>query len=90
MSHRSLTQLFDEAVALLDAQGFVLRYEHLGGNGTGYCQMGERLLMVIDVAQSVDDQLQQLTCAIASQPIPSSVEPSSELLALVDQEREAN
>lgn len=90
MSHQSLTgQLFDEAIAVLNAQGFVVRYEHLGGNGTGFCQLGQQSLMIIDVAQPVDEQLQQLTNAVASQPLPDAVEPSAKLRALIDQVTEA-
>lgn len=76
-------KLFDEAAAIVAAQGFEVRFEHLGGNGTGYCQLGERRWMVIDVAQPLEEQLEQLAAAIASQPLPAGTTPSAALQSLL-------
>ena len=76
-------KLFDEAIDVLHAQGFAVRYEHLGGNGTGFCQVGQQRLVVVDVAQNAEEQLDQLAGAIASQPWPDSIELSNQLCSLV-------
>ncbi|WP_425396833.1 hypothetical protein [Aeoliella sp.] len=77
-------QLFDEAIAIAKQQGFEIRYEHLGGSGTGYCQVGEQRWLVVDVAQPVEEQLEQLATAIASEPTPEGLEMSCELRDLID------
>lgn len=84
----ALSRLFEEAVAVLAMQGFKIRYDHLGGDGTGHCQAGEELWMVIDVAQPVDEQLDELAAAIASRAIPAA-SPLSESLALLCQRHAA-
>lgn len=77
-------QLFDEAIAIAKHQGFEIRYEHLGGSGTGYCQVGEQRWLVVDVAQPVEEQLEQLATAIASEPAPEGLEMSRELRKYID------
>ncbi len=79
-----LGKLIDEAIAVVEAQGFDVRYEHLGGSGSGHCQLGERRWMVIDVAQPTDEQLDQLAVAIASWPIPAATALSDELRACIE------
>lgn len=76
-------QQFDEAMRVVQAQGFEVRYEHLGGSGTGYCRVGERRWMLVDVAQGVEEQLEELAAAIRSEPLPEGVELSAELRGLV-------
>lgn len=73
------SQLLDEATSLIQALGFEVRFDYLGGDGTGHCRLGQRRLMVIDVAQPVDEQLDRLCRAISSQPLPPGVIPSEEL-----------
>lgn len=75
------SQLVDEAIRVLEAQGFEIRYEHLGGAGTGYCQLGEKRWVVVDVAQSAEDQLEQLAIAIATRPLPAEMQLSEQLAA---------
>lgn len=77
------SQLVDEAIRVAEAQGFEVRYEHLGGVGTGYCQLDEKRWVVVDVAQAADEQLEQLSIAIATKPIPPEVELSKPLASLV-------
>lgn len=76
-------KLFNQAIAIVGRQGFEVRYEHLGGNGTGYCRVGTRQWVVIDVAQPVEEQLEQLARAIGSQPLPAGTELPEELRTLV-------
>lgn len=77
-------QLFDQAIAVAKTQGFEVRFEHLGGTGTGYCQVGARRWMVVDVAQPVEEQLEQLAFAIASEPFPDKAEIDQQLRELID------
>ncbi len=74
-------QLFDEAVAIATAQGFEVRYEHLGGSGSGHCRLADRHWMVIDVAQPTDEQIDALAEAIASTALPDGMTCSKDLLA---------
>jgi hypothetical protein len=76
-------KLFNEAIAILQQQGFEVRYEHLGGSGTGYCRVGSRQWVVVDVAQPVEEQLEQLAAAIASEPLPADTTLPAELRTLV-------
>ena len=76
-------KLFNQAIATVQQQGFEVRYEHLGGSGTGYCRVGSRRWVVVDVAQPVEEQLEHLAAAIASEPLPANAELSEELRELV-------
>jgi hypothetical protein len=78
-------KLYDEAIAVITGQGFDLRYVHLGGSGSGYCQLGDRRIMAIDVAQPIEEQIEQLVAAIASCRLPGSITLSDELRPLVQQ-----
>ncbi|MGI9456002.1 MAG: hypothetical protein ACR2NU_05535 [Aeoliella sp.] len=62
----NISQLLDEALAVATRQGYEVRHEHLGGNSTGYCQLGEQRWIVIDVTQPTEDQLDCVTEAIAA------------------------
>ncbi len=75
-------RLFDEAITVLAMQGFKIRYDHLGGDGTGHCQAGEELWMVIDVAQPIDEQIDELAAAIASRALPTGTPISESLTSL--------
>lgn len=77
-------QLFDQAIAVAKQQGFEVRFEHLGGSGTGYCQVGERRWLVVDVAQPIEEQLDQLSAAIASEPIPAGTPIDQQLRQLIE------
>ncbi|MCO6045636.1 hypothetical protein NG895_17195 [Aeoliella sp. ICT_H6.2] len=77
-------QLFDQAIAVAKQQGFEVRFEHLGGSGTGYCRVGERRWLVVDVAQPMEEQLEQLAAAIASEPIPNGVRIGDDLRQMLD------
>lgn len=49
-------ELLDEAVAVAQQLGFVVRQEWLGGN-SGCCEMRGQKWLFIDLAQSPQDQL---------------------------------
>lgn len=67
-------QLLDEALAIARWQGYEVRHEHLGGSGTGYCQLGTRRWIILDVAQSEEEQLKRVAEAIEVQGVECSEE----------------
>lgn len=41
-------------------QGIEIRYEMLGGSGGGYCQLGSRHILFVDLSLSTSEQLEKL------------------------------
>jgi hypothetical protein len=50
-------QLLNEALDAARRVGFEVRQDWLGGNGGGHCLVRGRRLLLLDVAQSPDEQL---------------------------------
>jgi hypothetical protein len=50
-------QLLNEALDAAKRLGFDVRQDWLGGNGGGHCLVRGRRMLLLDVAQSPDEQL---------------------------------
>lgn len=50
----------ERALALAEERGFRIRREWLGGAGGGLCQYGGQKWVFLDLAQSAQEQLEQL------------------------------
>lgn len=53
-------RLLDEAISLAGKLGYEVRHDHLGGDGTAHCTIGEQRLLVVDLAQPIEDQLEKV------------------------------
>jgi hypothetical protein len=58
-------ELLEKAVALAGQLGFVVRQDWLGGGAAGACELQGRRWLVIDLALSPAEQLDQVIGAIA-------------------------
>jgi hypothetical protein len=57
-------QLLNEALDVARRVGFEVRQDWLGGNGGGHCLVRGRRLLLLDVAQSPDEQLDVVADAL--------------------------
>lgn len=82
-------RLLDEAIELAGQLGYVIRLDHLNGEGTGHCQVGEQRLLLIDVAQPVAEQLERTVEAVSLLAVDDQLECSEELRDLIAIARKA-
>jgi len=64
---RSLLSL-NEAIALASQLGFQIREEPLEGAGGGHCLIRGQKCLLLDLAQSHEEQLRDVLAAIQSEP----------------------
>jgi hypothetical protein len=83
------SHLADQAIAALQQAGFEIRYDHLGGDGSGHCRLGERRWMMVDVAQPDDEQLDKLCEALATLPSVDGLKLSEKLADKINEFRNA-
>jgi hypothetical protein len=57
-------QLLNEALDAARRVGFDVRQDWLGGNGGGHCLVRGRRMLLLDVAQSSDEQLEIVADAL--------------------------
>lgn len=57
-------ELLNEAVDAARRLGYDVRQDWLGGNGGGHCLVRGRKWLLLDVAQTVDEQLDVVTDAL--------------------------
>ncbi len=57
-------ELLNEAVDTARRLGYEVRQDWLGGNGGGHCLVRGRKWLLLDVAQSADEQLDIVTDAL--------------------------
>jgi hypothetical protein len=57
-------ELLNEAVDTARRLGYEVRQDWLGGNGGGHCLVRGRKWLLLDVAQTVDEQLDVVTDAL--------------------------
>jgi hypothetical protein len=72
-------ELLNEAVDAARRLGYEVRQDWLGGNGGGHCLVRGRKWLLLDVAQSVDEQLDVVTEALRGEADAVSVVKSAEL-----------
>jgi len=61
-------ELLTEAVDAARKLGYEVRQDWLGGNGGGHCLVRGRKWLLLDVAQSADEQLEIVAEALSSEP----------------------
>jgi hypothetical protein len=76
-------ELLEEALAIAEYLGYHVRHEWLGGSGGGACEFGGRRWMFVDLALSLDEQLEQVTRSLSADPGVHQVPVSTRLSPLV-------
>jgi len=61
-------ELLQEALATARRLGYEVRQDWLGGDGGGHCLVRGRKWLLLDLAQSVGEQLEIVTDALRSEP----------------------
>ena len=72
-------ELLNEAVDAARRLGYDVRQDWLGGNGGGHCLVRGRKWLLLDVAQTVDEQLDVVTDALCGDSGAKLVIKSAEL-----------
>ncbi len=72
-------ELLNEAVDAARRLGYEVRQDWLGGNGGGHCLVRGRKWLLLDVAQSAEEQLQVITEALRGEADAGKVVKSNEL-----------
>jgi hypothetical protein len=60
-------ELLDEALGAARRMGYDVRQDWLGGDGGGHCLVRGRRMLLLDVAQSPDEQLDVVIEALRSE-----------------------
>jgi hypothetical protein len=60
-------ELLTEAVEVARRLGYEVRHDWLGGNGGGHCLVRGRKWLLLDVAQTADEQLDVITDALSGE-----------------------
>jgi hypothetical protein len=61
-------ELLREALEAARSSGFEIRQDWLGGDGGGHCLVRGRKLVLIDIAQSTEEQLEIVAEALSGEP----------------------
>jgi hypothetical protein len=72
-------ELLNEAVGAARRLGYEVRQDWLGGNGGGHCIVRGRKWLLLDVAQTVDEQLHVVSEALRGEAGAKQVVNSVEL-----------
>jgi hypothetical protein len=72
-------ELLNEAVETARRLGYEVRQDWLGGNGGGHCLVRGRKWLLLDLAQSADEQLSIVTDALRGEAGVTSAVISKEL-----------
>jgi hypothetical protein len=72
-------ELLQEALETARGLGYDVRQDWLGGDGGGHCLVRGRRLLLLDVAQSPDEQLDVVADALRSEPLAGSLKISHTL-----------
>jgi hypothetical protein len=76
-------EMLNEAVDTARRLGYEVRQDWLGGNGGGHCIVRGRKWLLLDVAQSPDEQLDVVADALRSENGAGRAVRSKELAALL-------
>ncbi len=72
-------EVLDEALEVARRLGYEVRQDWLGGNGGGHCLVRGRKWLLLDVAQTVDEQLTVVADALRGEAGAAKVVISPEL-----------
>jgi len=73
-------ELLNEAVEAARRLGYEVRQDWLGGNGGGHCLVRGRKWLLLDVAQTADEQLHVVAEALRGETEATKVVKSTELV----------
>ena len=73
-------ELLQEALDAARRLGYEVRQDWLGGNGGGHCLVRGRKWLLLDVAQTADEQLEIVADALRGEPGAASAAESRELV----------
>jgi hypothetical protein len=76
-------QLLNEALDAARRLGFEVRQDWVGGNGGGHCLVRGRRLLLLDVAQSPDEQLEVVAEALRGDDRVATLRISCSLAELI-------
>jgi hypothetical protein len=77
-------ELLDEALEAARRLGYEVRQDWLGGDGGGHCLVRGRKWLLLDVAQTADEQLEVVADALRGEMGAARVIRSRELAARLD------
>jgi hypothetical protein len=77
-------EMLNEAVEAARRLGYEVRQDWLGGNGGGHCLVRGRKWLLLDVAQSVDEQLDVVAEALRAEAGAKQAVKSAELAKRLD------
>ena len=72
-------ELLNEALQTARQLGYDVRHDWLGGNGGGHCLVRGRKWVLLDMAQTPDEQLAVVTDALRGDDSATSIKISREL-----------
>jgi hypothetical protein len=61
-------EMLEQSLAIAHELNYRVRHEWLGGSGGGACEFGGRKWLFVDLALSVDEQLEQICRALRTDP----------------------
>jgi hypothetical protein len=61
-------ELLEQAVCAAQELGYRIRHEWLGGGGGGACEYGGRKWLFVDLALTIDEQLDQIGRVLRADP----------------------
>jgi hypothetical protein len=82
-------ELLQEALAAARKLGYEVRQDWLGGNGGGHCLVRGRKLLLLDIAQSTEEQLDIVVEALRGEPETMQFVHSRELVEMLQLRRVA-
>jgi hypothetical protein len=82
-------ELLQEAVEAAQRLGYEVRHDWLGGDGGGHCLVRGRKWLLLDLAQSANEQLDVVADALRSEAGAHRMATSSELAERLDLRRAA-
>ena len=77
-------ELLNEAVEAARRLGYEVRHDWLGGNGGGHCLVRGRKWLLLDVAQTAEEQLHVVTEALRGESGARRIIRSPELAGRLD------
>ena len=82
-------EMLDAAIAIARSLGFQVRQDFLHGEGGGHCLVRGRKLVLLDLAQSYQEQLSDVADALRDEPRIADMEIATELAEYLDIRRVA-
>ncbi len=65
---------YEQFLEVAQQLGYQVRYDYFGGTGGGVCQYGGKKWLFIDLALTVQDQMDVVFSALGADPLFSTVE----------------